>query len=102
MGVYLRNRFPASRVELPILARAWRIDESITDFMGGPGRRSFDLVAWFDATVIDGTVNGVGRIVRQGGGTLRRVQSGLVRSYAAMVAVGAVALLVWFLSRASF
>ena len=102
VAVYLRNRFAASKIELPILARAWRFDETITDFMGGPGRKGFDLVAWFDATIIDGAVNGVGRAVRQGGGTLRRVQTGLVRSYAAMVAVGAVALIVWFLSRASF
>ncbi len=100
--VYLRNRFPASKVELPILARAWRFDESISAFMGGPGRKGFELVAWFDATFVDGAVNGVGRIVRTSGGQLRRLQSGLVRSYAAMVAIGAIALVVWFLSRASF
>ncbi len=101
-AIYLGNRFPASKVELPILARGWRYDEAITNFMGGPGRKGFDFVAWFDATFVDGAVNGVGRVVRSGGGQLRRLQSGLVRSYAAMVAVGAVALLAWFLSRASF
>ncbi|MEZ5246606.1 MAG: NADH-quinone oxidoreductase subunit L [Acidimicrobiales bacterium] len=101
-AVYLQGRFPASKIERPILARGWRYDESITNFMGGPGRKSFDLVAWFDATFVDGAVNGVGRIVRDSGGQLRRLQSGLVRSYAAMVAIGAIALLVWFLSRANF
>ncbi|GJM37257.1 MAG: hypothetical protein DHS20C19_06240 [Acidimicrobiales bacterium] len=101
VAVYLQGRFPAKKIELPILGRAWRYDESISDFMGGPGRKSFDLVAWFDATFVDGAVNGVGRLVRTGGGQLRRLQSGLVRSYAAMVAVGAVALLVWFLTRAN-
>ncbi|MFQ5557310.1 MAG: hypothetical protein ACE5GB_07375, partial [Acidimicrobiales bacterium] len=60
----------------------------------------FDLVAWFDATVVDGAVNGVGRLVRDSGAGLRRLQSGLVRTYAAGVAAGAVGLLVWFLSRA--
>ena len=100
--VYLRGRVPTSRIELPILARAWRFDEGVTAFMGGPGRKGFDLVAWFDATIIDGAVNGVGRIVREGGGQLRRVQSGFVRSYAAMVAIGAIGLMVWFLVRASF
>jgi NADH-quinone oxidoreductase subunit L len=60
------------------------------------------LVAWFDATFVDGAVNGVGRVVREGGGQLRRLQSGLVRSYAAMVAIGAIGLIIWFLSRASF
>ncbi|MDG2025725.1 MAG: NADH-quinone oxidoreductase subunit L [Acidimicrobiales bacterium] len=102
VAIYLQGRSPARKVELPLFARAWRYDESISNFMGGPGRKSFDLVAWFDATFIDGAVNGVGRLVRTGGGQLRRIQSGLVRSYAAMVAIGAVALIVWFLSRASF
>jgi NADH-quinone oxidoreductase subunit L len=102
VAVYLQGRYPASKIELPLLARGWRYDESITNFMGGPGRKSFDLVAWFDATFVDGAVNGVGRIVRDGGGQLRRIQSGLVRSYAAMIAMGAIALLVWFLSRANF
>jgi len=102
VAVYLRGRVPAAKIELPLLARGWRYDESISNFMGGPGRKSFDLVAWFDATFVDGAVNGVGRLVRDGGGQLRRLQSGLVRSYAAMVAIGAIALLVWFLSRANF
>jgi len=102
VAVYLKGRYPASKVELPILARGWRFDESISNFMGGPGRKSFDLVAWFDATFVDGAVNGVGRLVRDSGGQLRRIQSGLVRSYAAMVAIGAIALLLWFLSRANF
>jgi len=102
VAIYLQGRFPASKVERPIFARGWRYDESITNFMGGPGRKSFELVAWFDATFVDGAVNGVGRIVRDSGGQLRRLQSGLVRSYAAMVAMGAIALLIWFLSRANF
>ncbi len=102
VAVYLQGRYPASKIERPILARGWRYDESISNFMGGPGRKGFDFVAWFDATFVDGAVNGVGRIVRDGGGQLRRLQSGLVRSYAAMVAIGAIALLVWFLSRANF
>ena len=101
-AVYLQGRFPARRIELPFFARAWRYDETIANFMGGPGRKGFDLVAWFDATFVDGAVNGMGRLVRTGGGQLRRVQSGLVRSYAALVAIGAVALIVWFLTRASF
>jgi hypothetical protein len=44
----------------------------------------------------------VGRLGRAGGGRLRRVQTGLVRTYAAGVGVGAVLLLAWFLVRADF
>ena len=70
--------------------------------MGGPGRKGFDLIAWFDRTIIDGAVNGTGRLVRSVGGEMRSGQSGLVRSYAAMVAIGAVALMAWFLVRTTF
>jgi proton-translocating NADH-quinone oxidoreductase chain L len=102
VAIYLQKRIPAERVELPILARGWRYDEAVSDFMGGPGRKGFDLVAWFDATIVDGIVNGTGRLVRTAGGGLRTLQTGLVRSYAALVAVGAVGLIAWFLVRTTF
>ncbi len=101
-AVYLQHRLPASRVELPAAARAFYVDEAWTRFVGGPGRRAFEGVAAFDANVVDGAVDGVGRSVRAGGALLRRVQSGFVRSYALLTAAGAVALLVWFLARTSF
>ena len=100
-AIYLRHRLPASLVEWPAAARAFYVDEAVTRFVGGPGRRAFDLVAVFDVKVVDGAVNGVGRSVRAGGTALRRVQSGFVRSYALLTAAGAVALLVWFITRAS-
>ena len=87
--------------ERPILANAWRLDETISGFMGGPGRSSFEAVARFDERVIDGAVNGVGVAVRLTAAMLRRFQNGLVRTYAAGVAVGVVALLIWFLSRST-
>ena len=97
-----RVTFWADRIELPLFARGWLIDETVTRFMGGPGAKSFAALVRFDSIVVDGAVNGVGRWVRFGGNTLRRIQTGLVRSYALLVALGAVALLVWFLSRASW
>ena len=100
-ATYLRHRLPASLLEWPAAARAFYVDEAVTRFVGGPGRRAFDLVAAFDAKVVDGAVDGVGRSVRAGGTALRQVQSGFVRFYALLTAAGAVALLVWFISRAS-
>ncbi len=101
--VYLRGaKHWVRRVERPLFARGWLIDESLARFMGGPGRKSFDALVAFDMLVVDGAVNGVGRWVRQGGNVLRRVQSGFVRFYALMVAIGAVALFAWFLTRASW
>ena len=50
-----------SKIELPFLYHGWYIDHGVTLFMGGPGRKLFELVALFDRVVIDGAVNGVGR-----------------------------------------
>ena len=47
-----------------------------------------------DATVIDGTVNGVGRIAQAIGGVLKLSQSGFIRSYAAWVVAGSIAVII--------
>jgi len=97
LAVYAKGRYPAERVELEVLARGWHYDEAVSGFMGGPGRRAFDRIAWFDSAVVDGAVNGIARLVRNSGGRMRRLQSGLLRSYATLMAVGAIALIAWFL-----
>ncbi|AGB15422.1 proton-translocating NADH-quinone oxidoreductase, chain L [Halovivax ruber XH-70] len=58
----------------------------------------------FDQTAIDGVVDGVGSVSRFGGERLRRLQTGQVTDYAALVILGVLALLVvlginggWFL-----
>ena len=98
--VYLQKR--TKPVEPEILAEAWRYDSTISAFVGGPGEQAFEAIATFDGSVIDGAVNGVGGAVRSGGRGLRVFQTGFVRSYALGVAVGAVALLVYFLTRSGF
>jgi NADH-quinone oxidoreductase subunit L len=98
--VYLRHRVRA--IEPEVLAHAWYYDEEVTAFMGGPGRRSFDAIAWFDAHIIDGAVNGVATLVRGVGGRLRPLQSGFVRSYALGVTIGVVVVLGYFITRVSF
>ncbi len=100
--VYLRRRVDPGRVELPVLARGWHYDEAVTDFMGGPGRRFFDLVTWFDRTVVDGAVDGAGRLTSGLGSRLRPLQTGLVRSYALAVVLGTVALGAYFVARMNF
>jgi NADH-quinone oxidoreductase subunit L len=95
--VYLRRRIKA--VEPAVLAHAWYVDESVSRFVGGPGMKGFEAVAWFDRHVIDGAVNGVATLVRTSGRGLRQVQSGFVRSYALGIAAGVVVLLGYFLTR---
>jgi NADH-quinone oxidoreductase subunit L len=92
--VYQRKRFKA--VEPELLAQGWRYDAAIASFMGGPGRRSFDAAAWADKNVVDAAVNGTARGIRSIGSVVRKAQTGLVRTYAAAIGVGAVLLLVWF------
>jgi NADH-quinone oxidoreductase subunit L len=55
------------------------------------------LWKFVDILVIDGTVNGVGRAVRGSGSALRHMQTGYVRTYAAWILLGGVAVIVWFL-----
>ena len=99
--VYLQGRLSPRTVELSYAARAWYVDEALTRFVGGPGRNAFEFVAACDTVIVDGAANGFGRAVLVVGGWLRRFHTGMVRFYALFMAVGAVALLVWFLSRAT-
>jgi NADH-quinone oxidoreductase subunit L len=54
------------------------------------------LWKFFDVGVIDGIVNGLGRGVREVGALLRYVQPGFVRSYAAIILIGALAVVGYF------
>ncbi|MEQ1873996.1 MAG: NADH-quinone oxidoreductase subunit L [Ilumatobacteraceae bacterium] len=82
--------------EPQILADGWGYDRAVSWVMGKPGRKAFDGVAWADAHVIDGAVNGSGSLVRGTAGQIRKVQSGNVRNYAAAIGGGVVLLLLWF------
>ena len=97
IAVYAKGKFKI--IEPKILADAWRYDSAVSAIVGGPGRAAFGGVAAFDAKIVDGAVNGIGTEVRAASGLLRKVQSGLVRSYAFVIGLGAVVLLAWFLLR---
>ena len=92
--VYQRRRIKA--VEPKVLAEAWYYDRAVTEFMGGPGYEMAEGAAWFDANVVDGAVEGTAVVVRDAAGELRKSQSGFVRAYAALIGVGVVVLLAWF------
>jgi len=97
VGVYGKKKLPA--IEPKILANAWNYDKGVSAFMGGPGRQSFEAVAWADAHVIDGAVLGTGSLVRRSSGLIRKIQSGYVRVYAAAIVIGVLAMLAWFMWR---
>jgi NADH-quinone oxidoreductase subunit L len=52
------------------------------------GGRIAAFLWWFDRTIVDGTVNGIGRLTGDAGRGLRRVQTGRVQNYALGIALG--------------
>ncbi len=58
-----------------------------------PGQHLTQVLVKTDEAVIDGAVRGVGQMAMGSGALLRGVQSGFVRSYAALILVGAVLLI---------
>ena len=96
-AVYAKHKIKA--VEPKILEQAWNYDATAAKLVSGPGNALFNGVAWIDAHVVDGAVNGTATIVRSVAGQVRKSQSGFVRAYAAVIAVGVVVLLAWFVLR---
>lgn len=92
--VYARRR--AEPIEPAILANGWYVDETLTRFVGGPGREGFEGIAAFDRVIVDGAVMGGGASVQRVSGELRKGQTGFVRFYAGIIGLGVVAALVWF------
>ena len=95
--VYQRRRIQP--FEPALFANGWYYDQTVTRFMGGPGRESFEAIASFDSTVVDGAVNGVGTGIGGAAGELRKGQTGYVRQYGLVIVIGTVLLLGWFLLR---
>lgn len=99
--VYGRNKGEAKdKIELKILLKGWYYDSSIAAFMGGPGRKGFDAIAWFDKHIIDGAVNGVASVVKVSSDKGRTVQTGYVRNYALGLVFGAVVVAALILTKA--
>ena len=97
LAVYAKKK--AKAIEPRVLEQAWFYDAGATKLVGGPGRAAFNAVAWADSHIVDGAVNGTATLVRGIASQVRKSQSGFTRVYAALMAVGAVALLAWFLYR---
>lgn len=97
--VYTKKKVEASRIEKPVLLNAFHIDDAYAAVVGGPGEAAFQGAADFDSTVVDGAVDAVGAVTVGAGTRLRRLQNGLVRSYALGIAGGAALLLVYVVTR---
>ena len=86
-------------IEPKVLEQAWYYDNAASRLIAGPGARTFNLITWIDANIVDGVVNGVGKLIQNIATSLRRAQSGFVRAYALLISLGAVVILAWFFLR---
>lgn len=82
-----------------ILEEKWRLDEFYNGYIVDPITNLSRRQLWqgFDLGFIDGVVNGIGNFVMALGNIVRGVQVGYVRTYAAFVLLGALAVLGYFI-----
>jgi NADH-quinone oxidoreductase subunit L len=107
MYFWLRNRAAATRVArsatpvYTLLLNKYYVDEIYNAVIVQPIKGMSTLLLWrgIDAGLIDGLVNGVGGLVRGTSGSLRRLQTGSIRAYAASLFFGVVVILGWYLLR---
>jgi NADH-quinone oxidoreductase subunit L len=104
---FLRNRAAADALAARfsglyrVLSNKYYVDEVYDATIVQPVRITAEDGLWkiVDMRIIDGSVNGVGQLVAGFSETLRRVQTGSVRAYAASLLLGAVAILGYYLWR---
>jgi NADH-quinone oxidoreductase subunit L len=84
-----------------LLMNKYYVDEAYDAAVVQPIKRTSSTLLWrgVDAGLIDGTVNGVGLVVRGWSAVLRRLQTGSVRAYAMSFFVGVVAIVGYYLWR---
>jgi NADH-quinone oxidoreductase subunit L len=81
-----------------LLENKYYVDEVYNAALINPIKAGSREGLWkiFDVGVIDGIVNGLGRAVAELGRVVRYLQVGFVRSYAAIILIGALAVIGYF------
>ena len=93
-GDGLRRRLPPGLYEL--IYNKYFVDEFYDATVVRPVVDGSRTLLWrtADAGLIDGAVNGIGKTARSIGGALKLAQSGFIRSYAAWVVAGSIAVVI--------
>ena len=79
--------------------QAYRVDDIYRAALVAPGMKAAEVAAFgVDLPIIDGIVNGVGKMVRQAGETARPLQSGFVRNYGVLFLGGALVIVIWLVA----
>jgi NADH-quinone oxidoreductase subunit L len=75
---------------------AYRVDDIYGKVIVAPGVKAAEAAAFkIDLPLIDGAVNGVGRLIREVGDWARPLQTGFVRNYGALLLAGTVTVVIW-------
>jgi NADH-quinone oxidoreductase subunit L len=83
------------------LFRAWRFDDLYRAIIIKPFYAISTICAQvLDVGIIDGIVNGVGRLTRNVAGSLRGIQTGFVRNYGLVMLMGVVVVVAYFILNA--
>jgi NADH-quinone oxidoreductase subunit L len=95
--VWLFGRRPLLRMPR-LLENKYYVDEVYDAALVNPIKEGSRGLLWrfFDVGVIDGIVNGVGSVVTRFGAVARYLQPGFVRAYAAIILLGALAVVGFF------
>ncbi len=110
-GAFLAYLFYYAKPELPerlatkahamysILLNKYYVDEVYDAAIVRPMVETSREFLWkfVDVILIDGAVNGVGKLVRGSAGGLRHMQTGYVRTYVGWILLGGVLVVAWFL-----
>jgi NADH-quinone oxidoreductase subunit L len=82
--------------------QAYHVDDIYGRVLVAPGEKLAEAAAFTaDVRVIDGAVNGVGRLVRDIGQWSRPLQTGFVRNYGVLFLGGALVVVVWLVAGGS-
>ncbi|RKU28373.1 NADH-quinone oxidoreductase subunit L [Candidatus Poribacteria bacterium] len=97
-----KNRVPAEESTNSLeklVENKYYIDELYNTFIVQPIKNGSHFLLWklFDTGIIDGIVNSVAAVVRWFGGTLRRLQTGIVQAYIVSMVIGIVIFLAFYL-----
>lgn len=97
IGIGMFGKNPLRRMP-KILEDKWRVDEFYNGWIVDPLTNFSRNGLWkgFDLGVIDGIVNGVASGIAEIGNVTRRLQFGFIRSYAALILLGALAVIGYF------
>jgi len=107
----IKPSLPETLAKVPVISTLYRGSYAkwfVDEIYGVAFTRTFIVLSkdllWanFDVTIIDGAVNGVGSIARGAATLLRTAQAGILRFYAALMALGAVAILIYMVVSARF